>query len=74
MSEGRADQAEKVLRFLMDNPTPLVSKEQATLELARVIAKNRPNEAKRLLEPLRTSRVSAVSQAAITLYGELGLQ
>jgi hypothetical protein len=67
---SRPQEAEKLLRDLMDNPTVYVSKEQATYALARGIASSKPAEAKKLLEPLRTSR-SAVSQAAIQLYAEL---
>ena len=72
-AQGRTEPAEQLLRALVNEPTMLVSREQATLALARVLAANKPNEARKLLEPLRASRVGAVSQAAITLYGELGL-
>jgi hypothetical protein len=67
---NRPKESEKLLRGLMENPTVYVSKEQATYALARGIAPANPGEAKKLLEPLRTSR-SAVSQAAIQLYAEL---
>lgn len=69
-AEGRAADAEKILRALMDRPTVLVSKEQATIALARVIAPTKPAEAKKLLEPLRTAPGTA-SQIAITVMGEL---
>jgi len=68
--DGHAAQGEVLLRSLMDHPTVFVSKEQATLALARGLAKTKPEEARKLLAPLRTSR-SAVSQAAIQLYSEL---
>ncbi len=54
----------------MDHPTIFVSKEQATFTLATGISKTKPAEARKLLEPLRTSR-SSISQAAITALAEL---
>jgi hypothetical protein len=67
---GKTAEAEKLYRELMNNPSPIVSKEQATIELARLIAKNNPVEARKLLEPLRTA-AGAVSRAAITASGEI---
>jgi lipopolysaccharide biosynthesis regulator YciM len=69
-STGRTADAEKLLRSLIDDPTIMVSKEQATIALARVVGKTRPAEARKLLEPLRTER-GAVSRAAISLLSEL---
>lgn len=66
----RPAEGEKMLRSLIDNPTIFVSKEQATIALARSLARTKPEEARRLLEPLRGSR-TAISQLAIQLYGEL---
>ncbi|HVP00217.1 MAG TPA: hypothetical protein VMT15_19235, partial [Bryobacteraceae bacterium] len=57
-------------RDLMDHPTEFVSKEQATISLARFLAPKKPAEARKLLEPLRT-QPGAVSQVALTLIGEL---
>jgi predicted negative regulator of RcsB-dependent stress response len=54
-SQGKIADAEKLLRGLMEKPTILVSKEQATLALARLLAASRPQEARKLLEPLRSS-------------------
>ncbi len=67
---GRPNEAEPLLRDLYAHPTIFVSKEQAAMALARHLAKSKPEEARKLVEPLRASR-SAVSQAAIQLYGEL---
>jgi lipopolysaccharide biosynthesis regulator YciM len=67
---GRQAEAEKTLRGLIDDPTILVSKEQATIELARLIAPTRPADARKLLEPLRTER-GPVSRAAISLLNEI---
>jgi predicted negative regulator of RcsB-dependent stress response len=69
-STGRLDEAERLLRSVVDNPTPLVSKEQATILLGRVLAKKNPAEARKVLEPLRGER-SAVSRAALNALGEL---
>ena len=70
-SMGRQADAEKLLRSLIDDPTVLVSKEQATISLARLLSKRSPAEARKLLEPLRAES-GPVSRAAITLLGELG--
>jgi hypothetical protein len=70
---GKTGDAEQVLRSLIDKPTEFVSKEQATIELARLIGPSRPAEARKLLEPLRTER-SSVSRMAISALSELPQQ
>jgi len=67
---GKIGEAEKVLRSLIDKPTILVTKEQATILLGKLLAQTRPAEARKLLEPLRTER-GAVSRAAITALSEV---
>jgi predicted negative regulator of RcsB-dependent stress response len=69
-SDGRNTQAEAMLRDLMAHPTPFVSKDQATLMLARYMAIKNPAEARKLLDPLRTVP-GTVGQVALTMYGEL---
>jgi predicted negative regulator of RcsB-dependent stress response len=69
-SDGRDAQGEQTLRDLIAHPTEFVSKEQATISLARFLAAKKPAEARKLLEPLR-SQPGAVSQVALTLIGEL---
>ena len=69
-TQGRAADAEKLLRSVVEHPTIMVSKEQATIALAHALARTKPEEARKLLEPLRTER-SAVSRMAITALGEL---
>ena len=64
VSENRPADAEKIFRDLMAHPTALVSKEQATIELAKLIAPTKPAEAKKLLDPLR-AQTGPVSQAAL---------
>jgi tetratricopeptide (TPR) repeat protein len=69
-SEGKNQQAEQVLRDLIAHPTDFVSKDQATLALASLIASNRPSEALKLLDPLKTAS-GAVGQSALTLMGQI---
>jgi hypothetical protein len=69
-STGRQAEAEKLLRSIVNDPTILVSKEQATIALGRMLAKKNPAEARKLLEPLRAER-GPVSRAAITALGEI---
>ena len=69
-SEGKIDQGEKLMRSLMEHPTIFVSKEQATLALAKGLMTTKPAEARKLLEPLRAIRGPA-SQAAIQAFAEL---
>jgi predicted negative regulator of RcsB-dependent stress response len=70
-SEGKTDEAEKLLRQLVDKPSMFVSKDQATLDLAKLIAKKNPAEARKLLEPLSASKRSAVSRAAVAAMGAI---
>jgi predicted negative regulator of RcsB-dependent stress response len=69
-SDGRDSEAEKLLRDLVAHPTVTVSKEQAQIQLAIVIGKKNPDEARKLLEPLRTER-TAISRAAVQAMGEV---
>lgn len=69
-AENKRDQAEKTLRDLMAHPTVFVSKDQATIVLARGLLKTNPAESRKLLDPLRLVP-GPVSQVALTLYGEL---
>ena len=52
MGGGRQADGEKLLRSLIDNPTVFVSKEQATIALARALSASKPAEARKLLDPL----------------------
>ena len=70
VATGRVPDAEKMLRSMVDNPTLFVSKEQATIALAKAIGGSKPAEARKLLEPLRATP-GAVSQAAITALNQL---
>ncbi len=70
--QNRNKEGEALLRDLIAHPTAFVSMEQATFTLAHALAKSNPTEARRLIEPLRTSPIQAVSQEAIQLYTQLG--
>jgi predicted negative regulator of RcsB-dependent stress response len=72
-ADGRADLGERTLRELVTKPTIFVSKDQATIMLARFIMQKRPAEARKLLDPLR-SVPGAVGQAALAVYGDMGPQ
>jgi predicted negative regulator of RcsB-dependent stress response len=70
-AQNKIGDAEKLLRELIAKPTVMVSKEQATITLGRLLMPTKPAEARKLLEPLRTER-SAVSRAAVAALGEGG--
>ena len=68
---GKLDDGRKLLQSLIDSPTTFVTKEQATIEMARLLQQDKPEEARKLLEPLRTSVRTGISQAAIGALGEM---
>ena len=70
-SQGKIDDARKLLQSLIDHPTATVSKEQATITLAHLLAASNPQAARKLLEPLRASERAGVSRAALTAISEL---
>jgi len=72
-ADGKTDEAEKLLREYIAHPTVTVSKDEATIELANVIAKTKPDEARKMLEPLRADR-TAVSRAAVQSLGDIAQQ
>jgi predicted negative regulator of RcsB-dependent stress response len=72
-SDGRTAEGEKTLRDLMDHPTEFVSRDQATIGLARNLAKKNPAEARKLLQPMLT-RKGAIAQVANSIYTELPSQ
>ena len=70
-SEGKLADGEKLIQSVIDHPTTLVSKDEATLALGELVAASDPQRARKLIEPLRGSSRRAISQAAITDIGEL---
>ena len=71
-TQGKTSEAEKLLRSLIASPTVLVSKEQATISLARLLASSNPSEARKLLEPFRTAQ-GGVGRAADAVLAELAV-
>jgi predicted negative regulator of RcsB-dependent stress response len=72
-ADGHGDKGEAILRDLMAHPSIFVSKEQATILLARSIGPKKPAEARKLLDPLR-NMPGSVGQVALQVYGELPAQ
>jgi len=70
-SEGKRADGEKLIQSAIDHPSNLVSKEEATLALGRLLQASDPSRARKLLEPLRSSPRSSISRAAITAVSEL---
>lgn len=68
--QEKTGEAEKLLRELVQKPTTLVTKEQAELELARVLMKTRPEEARKLVTPL-LDRPGAVGRISATLLAQI---
>jgi predicted negative regulator of RcsB-dependent stress response len=69
-AENKGPEGEKLLRSLIDRPTAFVSKDEAIIALARYLAPTDPQQARKLLEPLRTER-GAISRTALTVLSEL---
>lgn len=70
-AQNKLAEGEKVLQSLIDNPTQLVSKDSATIELAQLIKNSDPQRARKMLEPLRSSPRANISRAAVTALGDL---
>jgi predicted negative regulator of RcsB-dependent stress response len=70
-AQGKTAEAEKLLREIIADPTLLVSKEQATFSLIRVLASTKPNEAHKLLEPLQKAESPVVARNAGQIVTEL---
>jgi predicted negative regulator of RcsB-dependent stress response len=68
-AQGKSADAQKVYRDLMDHPTEMVSKEQATLSMARSLAKTNVAEALKLVEPMR-AQGGPTGRIAIELVAE----
>jgi hypothetical protein len=67
---SRSSEAQTILKDLISHPTSLVSKEEATIALAKGIGDAQPEEAKKLLMPLAT-KTSEITQAAMNAMQEL---
>ncbi len=69
-AQKRTADGQKLLQSLIDHPTEVVSKAQATLTLARLISGTHPMEARALLAPL-TKETGTVGQMATAAQGEI---
>lgn len=68
--QGQADEARKHYDHLIENPTDIVPKERAQLQLARMLAEKDPEAAKPILEELM-AQPGAVSVAASTTMRQI---
>jgi TolA-binding protein len=70
--EGKSAEAEKLLDNLIKHPTVTVSKDEAELAMAKVVAKTDPAKARKMLEDLQAhAQRAAISKAAVTAMGEI---
>jgi predicted negative regulator of RcsB-dependent stress response len=69
-ANGRDAEGEALLRELIQNPTAMVSKDEASITLARYLIAKRPGEARTLLDPLKGAG-GAVGRLALALYSQL---
>jgi predicted negative regulator of RcsB-dependent stress response len=70
-SEGKVAVGEKLIQSVIDHPTVLVSKDEATIALGQLLQASNPDRARKILEPLRTSTRPNVSKAAIDAVAQL---
>jgi len=71
-SSNRSSEAEALLKDLMDHPTDLVSKAEATIAYAKGIASTRPDEARKLLTQIVADKDNPdAGQIAVTALGNL---
>lgn len=69
--QGKNADAEKLLRELIASPSTLVSKEQATFTLVRLLAATKPDEARKLLEPYEKDSRVTIARTAASLAAEI---
>lgn len=70
-SQGKLNDGRNLLQSVIDHPTATVSKEEAIISLAHLLAPTDPQAARKLLEPLRSNERAAVSRAALSALSEL---
>lgn len=69
-AENKVSDAQAILKDLIEHPTDLVSKNQASFTLAKGLAPTQPAEARKLLLPI-ASQAGEASQAAVSALQEL---
>jgi predicted negative regulator of RcsB-dependent stress response len=70
-AQGKQADGEKLIQSVIDHPTELVSKEAATIALAKLVAPKDPARARKMLEPLRGNPRSSISRAALNALDEM---
>jgi predicted negative regulator of RcsB-dependent stress response len=70
-SQGKMAEGEKLIQSLIDHPTILISKEEAIIALAELLAPTDPQRARKLVEPLRSSPRPNISGKAISFLSDL---
>jgi len=70
-AQGKLADGEKLVQSVIDHPTELVSKEAATIALARLIAPTDPARARKILEPLRGNPRSSISRGALNALDDM---
>jgi predicted negative regulator of RcsB-dependent stress response len=70
-AQGKQKEGEQLIQSVIDHPTELVSKEGATIALARLIAPKDPARARKMLEPLRGNPRSGISREALNALDEM---
>jgi predicted negative regulator of RcsB-dependent stress response len=68
--QNKPAEGEKIMRGLIEHPSLLVSKDQASIALARHLAKTNPVEARKILDPI-VKETNAASQIAVGVLGEI---
>ncbi len=71
VAQGKQKDGESLIQSVIDHPTELVSKEAATIALARLVAPKDPARARKMLEPLRGSPRSSISRGALNALDDL---
>jgi TolA-binding protein len=70
-AQGKQADGEKLIQSVIDHPTELVSKESATIALAKLVALKDPARARKMLEPLRGSPRSGISRSALNALDDI---
>jgi len=70
-AQGKQVEGEKLIQSVIDHPTELVSKESATIALAKLVAPKDPARARKMLEPLRGSPRSGISRSALNALDDI---
>jgi predicted negative regulator of RcsB-dependent stress response len=70
-AQGKQAEGEKLIQSVIDRPTELVSKEAATIALAKLVALKDPARARKMLEPLRGNPRSGISRSALNALDDI---